>query len=42
MNPNLVPFGLIQRDKKFFEDSEKMLQRFKVRANIEVAMEEEE
>lgn len=42
MNSNLNGFGLIQRDKKFFEDSEKMLQRFKIKANMEVAMEEEE
>jgi len=42
MNSNLNGFGLIQRDEKFFEDSEKILQRFKIKATMEVATEEEE
>ena len=41
MNEKLNPFGLIQRDEKFFENSEKIIQSFKIKANIEVAMEEE-
>lgn len=42
MNSNLTPFGYIQRSKEFFEKSEKIIQSFKTRANIEIAMEEEE
>jgi|DEB0MinimDraft_6_1074348.scaffolds.fasta_scaffold00890_12 hypothetical protein len=42
MNSNLTSFGYIERDEKFFEDSEKILQRFKIKATMEVAMEEEE
>jgi hypothetical protein len=42
MNSNLNGFGLIQREEKFFDNSEKILQRFKIKATMEVAMEEEE
>jgi len=42
MNSNLTPFGYIERSKEFFEKSEKILQNFKTKATMEVAMEEEE
>ena len=46
MNPEdkknqLQMFGMIVRDKDFFKKADKILERFKIKAEIEVATEKE-